>query len=715
MLNQPITANTIAVTVGAAPIKTTPVDADRLTLLDSASAYSLASTSWGNVKTTLDVRYPQIANIPVLAGFQNINDFIVTWTNGTRTFTIAPTGVSFQFYSNNTLYTKSALESIVIPNVTSNYYFYYDATGTLAVTTSFVPALILSYSFIAMLYWNTTQAVPDLMLEGHQSKMEPQDHYYLHDTIGCAYDRVVGGQLPSVTSDGDGSTNAMIEFSATPGAIWDEDLEWIIPVKNLTDNIAVMWKTGAGVWNSDATLPYMVRTTGSGRAAYNQFTGGAWQLTEIADTDFLLMHLFSVPGLTTRWLLIMGTTQYVDINSAVAGASTEILTISGIPVPEFKAIASFVIQTATAYANTPKSRVRALATGVDFIDWRHAQIGGAGASGTGGDVVGPVGAVANDIAVFDGATGKLIKDGGTPSAVIATAAHAAASKTTPVAADEIYINDSASAFALARLTWANLLTMLGGIYAALAGSASQVFSVGTATAADHAVKLKQVSLMPTVASATSPDIFGAAGYTINYDNTTPVTATSFTACTAAQIGSTKKLIPVQNANITASSNLIIDGATSGTLVLPAGANIEVLALSTTQFKVTTIFATGTFVPVIVGLTTAGTGTYTLQAGFWTKVGGVVTYFIDLTWSAHTGTGNMAVQILPFIPGGTNNPPAAVVSYNLALTASYIPVIAVGPGSTAININQAPVGGGAYIAVPMDTAVNLLSIAGQYRV
>jgi hypothetical protein len=492
-LNIPLQAASIAAAITGAPSKTTFADADQLPLTDSAAGFSLAKISWGNAKATLDVRYPQIVNIPVLAGFQNPADYIVTWDNPSRTLTITPTTTSFQFYSNDILYTKSALESISIPDVTGNYFIYFDITGTLSVSTSFTSNHIMVYSFIAMLYWNATQAaaVPDLMLEGHQSKMPSETHYYLHNTVGCAYDRAVGGLLPAVTADGDGSSIAHIEVSATPGAIWDEDLQWIIPVKLVADNIAVMWRTGAGIWNSDATSPAMVRTTGTGRAAYNQYTGGAWQLTEIADTEFLLMHLFAIPGLTTRWMIVMGQAQYADINSAIAGASTEILGITGIPLPEFKSIATFVIQTNDTYANSVKSRVRALATGVDFIDWRHAQIGGGGTSGTGGDVVGPVGATADNIAIFDGATGKLIKDGGTPTAIIGTAVHAATSKTTPVDADEIALINS-TGFVLAKLTLANLKATLATVFAALAGSASQVFSVAAATISAHAVRADQI-------------------------------------------------------------------------------------------------------------------------------------------------------------------------------------------------------------------------------
>jgi hypothetical protein len=44
-------------------------------------------------------------------------------------------------------------------------------------------------------------------------------------------------------------------------------------------------------------------------------------------------------------------------------------------------------------------------------------------TGAGGDVVGPAGAVDGDVTLFDGPTGKLIKDGGTPSAFVSGAGY----------------------------------------------------------------------------------------------------------------------------------------------------------------------------------------------------------------------------------------------------------------------------------------------------
>ena len=100
--------------------------------------------------------------------------------------------------------------------------------------------------------------------------------------------------------------------------------------------------------------------------------------------------------------------------------------------------------------------------------------------------------------------------------VVAPAIHAAPSKATPVDADELGIWDSVG-LVLNKLTWANLKTTLGGVFAALAGSATQVFSVAAATAAAHATRADQTFLAQdfrlTLTSATpvtTADVTGAA-------------------------------------------------------------------------------------------------------------------------------------------------------------------------------------------------------------
>ena len=79
--------------------------------------------------------------------------------------------------------------------------------------------------------------------------------------------------------------------------------------------------------------------------------------------------------------------------------------------------------------------------------------------------------------------------------VVAPATHASPSKATPVAADEFTIWDSVSTL-LNKVTFSNLLTTLGSTFAALAGSASQVFSAAAATAAGNVVRLDQMPQVP---------------------------------------------------------------------------------------------------------------------------------------------------------------------------------------------------------------------------
>lgn len=201
----------------------------------------------------------------------------------------------------------------------------------------------------------------------------------------------------------------------------------------------------------------------------------------------------------------------------------------------------------------------------------------------------------------------------------------------------------------------------------------------------------QTTGYPTITSATSPDIFGAAGATISINNSTPVTATSFAACTSAQVGSKKKIIPAQNWNITASASLEVDGYTSGTHLMPAGANIEVIATSTTTFKVTTIFAQGTFTPTFA-LATPGTSsfTYTTQHGSFTKIGAEWVLYVELVCSASSaGTGSGSLSIAGF-PAAVSEPAgnyitSGSVSFSLGFTTKWPNAIGAITGTSAANL------------------------------
>jgi hypothetical protein len=143
--------------------------------------------------------------------------------------------------------------------------------------------------------------------------------------------------------------------------------------------------------------------------------------------------------------------------------------------------------------------------------------------------------------------------------------------------------------------WSNTFTM------GISGNAA------TATNATNATTANRVdSGMVTVASATTPDIFAAAGNTINYTGT--ATATGFVA--APKAGMTRTLICSGACLFTAGANLLIEGINSGnTITLGANAIVNVVAITTTQFKMTYSYS-GSFTITGTGFTVNPTGTAT---------------------------------------------------------------------------------------------------------
>ena len=115
---------------------------------------------------------------------------------------------------------------------------------------------------------------------------------------------------------------------------------------------------------------------------------------------------------------------------------------------------------------------------------------------------------------------------------------------------------------------------------------------------------------------------------------------------------------------------------------------------------------GSFTPTLEGVTTAGSGTYTVQVGSYTKVGNMVHVQGYLSWTNHTGTGDIALANLPFTSDSTTNNYSTVsFSYvrNMTLAANnYLTGAYVAPNATRAILNQTPVGGGVNSGVNMDT-------------
>lgn len=176
---------------------------------------------------------------------------------------------------------------------------------------------------------------------------------------------------------------------------------------------------------------------------------------------------------------------------------------------------------------------------------------------------------------------------------------------------------------------------------------------------------------------------------------------------------------VEAANFTTSQRTLLGGVTEnangGVLQLSSGITFPATQVAATDSNTLDDYEEGNFTPTIVGTTTAGAGTYTIQVGRYTKIGRSVNIQFRVIWTAHTGTGNMTVGGLPFTSLNTANTHASVsIGYanNVVYTAGATPMGYITPNTTTITLVQMPSGGGAMAAVALDTAGDYM-ISAKY--
>lgn len=153
----------------------------------------------------------------------------------------------------------------------------------------------------------------------------------------------------------------------------------------------------------------------------------------------------------------------------------------------------------------------------------------------------------------------------------------------------------------------------------------------------------------------------------------------------------------------------------GVHVVNLGIKFPATQAASADVNVLDDYEEGTFTPVAIGTTTAGAGTYTTQIGRYTKVGNRVHFSIHLAWSAHTGTGDLQVNGLPFtaLNLANNHHAVALVHNGLAYTAGNTPAAYVAMNTASVLLRQS-VPNAAALAIPMDTSVTALFLAGTYE-
>ncbi len=308
-------------------------------------------------------------------GFPDRTSTTLAFDNGTRTFTISPTGGSFTAYVNGTAYTKTGAESLTISNTEGPHFLYYNSSGVLAELLAFDPELITNGAFIQYIYWDATNNIAIYKgEERHGIVMDSATHLHLHRTFGARY--VSGFALEGFT-EGNGSSNTHAQFTAASGQLNDEDIE---NVMSAISQIPVFYRLGTtGVLRRKTadTFPFIQSgsagyTGANGRIAYNEFTGVTYQLTQVGEGNYIVMHFFGTNDPDQPTIAVLGAGQYASLELAQADIRDGTSGFAGLPFPEFVPTGAVILQSSSAFANSCKARVVRYSTASIYADLRRS-------------------------------------------------------------------------------------------------------------------------------------------------------------------------------------------------------------------------------------------------------------------------------------------------------------------------------------------------------
>jgi hypothetical protein len=166
---------------------------------------------------------------------------------------------------------------------------------------------------------------------------------------------------------------------------------------------------------------------------------------------------------------------------------------------------------------------------------------------------------------------------------------------------------------------------------------------------------------------------------------------------------------VVNANVTVSTGNLVIGT--------SGKGIDFSATpGTGTSELFADYEEGSWTPTVIGSTSAGTATYSIQVGTYTRIGNKVFITCKVVYSSFTGTGNMDISGLPVACKTLTGLQFAMSSWcdGLSLSANNFLTPIINSAATKIELQQSPTGGGSTNYVPVDAAA-YINVSGFYEV
>lgn len=302
------------------------------------------------------------------SGFPNRVDSVISFVDGTRTFTIAPAAASFNYYIKGKKYNKDTPQNIVIPD-TEGFHWIYFVDDALTTSTVFTDTIIEEYAFVAGVYWDATNKLAiGLFEERHGHNMAWGTHSYLHNIFGAKFDSglVASPKVDAGTGDGSNVDHAYISIS--DGIIRDEDIKMEISHADSPSNpfeqvlnhsvngnakIPMYYKTGAsGDWRKTAATDFPFHQ-GSSRIQTNTYSGSIWAKQDASeDGYFVAVWLFASNNINEPIVAVIGQREDPTLADASNNNRYDLLAVPPLPAKEFAPLARLIFKTDSSFSAT---------------------------------------------------------------------------------------------------------------------------------------------------------------------------------------------------------------------------------------------------------------------------------------------------------------------------------------------------------------------------
>lgn len=330
------------------------------------------TTTWSNLDPIGSGFISSHTEINVLSqepqGFVNRTDSSIGFNDSTRTFTIQPTGSSYDVYIEGIKVTKTGIETVVIDSGTALNYIHFDTdTYQLQTKTSF-------FNFdtdvpIAFIHWNSGIGQSTFFgEERHGIRMDSTTHKWIHNTFGMQY--INGLSIGNYVLLGNGSSNSHAQISVSDGTLYQEDI-----IINITDGdngveftqqlsptgyFPVYYHSGiTGQWVRDSGTPYPVKYNAT-RALYNSYSGGTWSVINVTNNRYFAMWLVATNDINDPILSIMGQREDSSLGSAENNNNWTDIDLTNIPANELRPLYRLIFVTNDTFTNTPKSSLQSI-------------------------------------------------------------------------------------------------------------------------------------------------------------------------------------------------------------------------------------------------------------------------------------------------------------------------------------------------------------------